>query len=235
MAENPVYSEVFSMYHTYGIQLTESAYQKLCIYADKLSAEKTRQNVTAIQSKPEIWTRHFLDSAYLLQFIPPAGSVIDIGTGGGLPGIPLSILNPELQFTLLDSELQKIRFCEEIADLLQLNIRTIAGRAEEIARTDERAQYDAAVSRAMASAPVITELSLPFLKVGGIFLAMKGKNYDRNAESCAHAAESVGGSPPEILPYSIEHEDKNLILIRKICETPAEYPRRFAKIKRNPL
>lgn len=215
--------------------LTASAYKLLSRYAELLMNESQQQNVTAVRTETEIWTRHFLDSAYLVRWLP-AGSVIDIGTGGGIPAIPLAILNPDLQMTMLDSELRKIEFCRYAIQTLGLSAQAVCGRAEELARDPQyRAQYDFAVSRAMANGSVLTELSVPYLKVGGMLLAMKGRQYDPAAERFAEAAAALRCSCEPALQYTLCGEEKHLIRISKTQDTSETYPRRFAKIKRTPL
>ncbi len=226
-------ASLFSRYH---LSLSMECYEKLNRYAQMLTDESRVQNVTAVHGNSDIWCRHFLDSAYILNRFPDGASVIDIGTGGGIPGIPLAILNPTLQITLLDSELRKIEFCERAIAALELSVRAICGRAEELAASAAyREQYDFAVSRAMAAGSMLSELAMPFLRVGGTLIAMKGRNYDPNFERFESAIPLLGGVLHEAEQYSIEGEQKALIAADKIEPTDLKYPRRFAKIKRNPL
>lgn len=228
-----------SLFSAYQLDLSEEQYQLLSQYAALLHDETPVQNVTAVSEISDIWVRHFLDSAYLLHHIGgDASKVIDIGTGGGIPGIPLAILRPDLDITLLDSELRKIEFCTMAVQKLGLSDRVhpICGRAEELAKSaDYREKFDMAVSRAMANGSMLTELSLPFVKVGGVLLAMKGRGYDPTVERFAEAAPLVGGIACEPVPYTLESEQKFLICVKKQSPTPPQYPRRFAKIKRQPL
>lgn len=235
MFDPNTYDACRALFDRYGIQLTKNAYDKLQTFAELLLAESVFQNVTAVKSLPEIWIRHLLDAAYLIKWIPQGARVIDIGTGGGIPAIPLAILG-DFQITMLDSELRKIEFCKKAIDSLDLSANAISGRAEELAKqVSLRGQFDCAVSRAMAAGSMLTELSVPFLRIGGTLLAMKGRQYDENAERFADAAEKLGCVLDQSVKYALENEEKYLICVRKIRETPAQYPRRFAKIKRNPL
>lgn len=227
-----------NLFSKYQLGISDAQLQLLQQYATLLHEEAPIQNVTAVSEIPDIWVRHFLDSAYLLKHLDGARRIIDIGTGGGIPGIPLAILCEELEVTLLDSELRKIEFCTMAVQKLGLQDRVtpICGRAEELAKTaDYRGKYDAAVSRAMANGSMLTELSLPFVRVGGALLAMKGRGYDPTVERFAEAAAVVGGELREPISYSLESEPKFLICVAKTTEIPAQYPRRFAKIKRSPL
>lgn len=223
------------LFEKYGISLTVSAYDKLQRYAELLVAESAYQNVTAVKTLPEIWIRHFLDAAYLIRWISPHAKVVDIGTGGGIPAIPLAILST-FQITMLDSELRKIEFCQRAIKMLDISANAVCGRAEELARDAAYCgQFDYAVSRAMAAGSMLTELSAPFLKIGGSLLAMKGRQYDEQTERFANAAAQLGCEYGKPKQYTLENETKYLIEITKKQETPAQYPRRFAKIKRNPL
>lgn len=227
-----------ALFSKYQLDISDAKLELLSRYAMLLHDEAPIQNVTAVSEISDIWVRHFLDSAYLLKHLGGARRIIDIGTGGGIPGIPLAILDENLEITLLDSELRKIEFCTMAVEELGLRDRVtpICGRAEELAKTaDYRQKYDAAVSRAMANGSMLTELSLPFLKIGGRLLAMKGRGYDPAVERFSEAAGFVGGESEKPISYTLESEQKYLICVRKTSETPPQYPRRFAKIKRSPL
>ena len=224
-----------AMFERNQMELKQSSYDLLSQYADRLIQESEKQNVTAVRMLPEIWSRHFLDSAYLLPYIQ-SGKVLDLGTGGGIPAIPLAILNPNLEITMLDSELRKIEFCKETISELGISADAVCGRAEELARESAyEAQFDYVVSRAMASGSMLTELAVRFLRVGGRLLAMKGRQYDPALERFREAASALGCTVVDEISYPLENEQKCLIVLQKDTETPAQYPRRFAKIKRNPL
>lgn len=230
------FSEASELFSKNGINLTQEKFDKLSQYAELLTAESSRQNVTAVRTISEIWVRHFLDAAYMMRYFQDGQRIIDIGTGGGIPAIPLSIMNPALQITMLDSELRKIEFCDHTINTLGISAKSICGRAEELASQPEyRAQFDAVVSRAMASGSMLTELSVPFLKLGGALFAMKGRQYDPSAERFYEAADALGCTVESVEEYMLEGETKYIITVRKSTDTPPQYPRRFAKIKRQPL
>ncbi len=233
---NEQFEQMRTLFARYEISLSEDAYSKLDAYAALLRAESGLQNLTAQSTLSDIWTRHFLDAAYILREIPDGSAVLDIGTGGGIPGIPIAILNPTLKLTLLDSEQNKIGFCRRAAQELGLQIETVCARAEEYIRgSGVRGSFDCAVSRAMANGSVLSELAFPFLKIGGVLLAMKGRSFDMAAERFDTAAHALGGDPPQVRRYVLEGEDKVLVSVRKAEMTPPQYPRRYAKIKRDPL
>ena len=216
------------------LELTREDFEKLEQYAALLLAESQNQNVTAVKTEEEIWVRHFLDTAFLLRYLQ-SGSVIDLGTGGGIPAIPLAIMNPELQVTMLDSELHKIEFCRSAVKTLGLNAEAVCGRAEELGRGELRDRFDYVVSRAMASGTMLCEFGIPMLRRGGTLYAMKGRNYDPAAERFHEAAAALGAAVTAELSYELAHEEKHLIAVQKQQDTPPQYPRRFAKIKRSPL
>ncbi len=233
MENEMLYSTCAGLFERNRLWLKQSAYDLLNQYAQLLIKESEVQNVTAVRTLPEIWSRHFLDTAFLLQYLPE-GNVLDIGTGGGIPAIPLAILNPKLQITMLDSEMRKIDFCRRAINTLGIQAEAICGRAEEIAKEYD-SQFDYVVSRAMANGSMLTELSVRFLKNGGKLIAMKGRQYDPQTERFREAAEKLGCHVDSELEYTLDGEQKRLITVVKDTETPAQYPRRFAKIKRNPL
>ena len=232
------FREKAALFEKYGIALSADFAAKLQTYAEMMIEESAVQNITAVTDPDAIWVRHFLDAARLLQYIPPdCRRIIDIGTGGGIPGIPLAIrLSSDTQTLLLDSELRKIEFCARAVDALGVNAEAKCARAEELAHDPAyRETFDAAVSRAMTNGSVLCEMAIPFLKVGGKLLAMKGKNYSDETEGFARAAKVLGAHVSDVERYSVEGEEKHLIIVQKDRETPMQYPRRFAKIKRSPL
>ncbi len=224
------------LFAAYQIPLTEDAFFQLERYGDLLRQASEVQNLTSGTTLHEMWTRHFLDAAYILRYLTDSSKIIDLGTGGGIPGIPLAILNPSLQITLLDSEMRKIEFCKDAVRQLTLNVQAVCARAEEfICKAGQREAYDCAVSRAMANGSVLSELAFPFLRTGGRLIALKGRSFSMEAERFDSASAVLGGDPPEVTVYELEGESKTLVTVRKSAPTPEQYPRRYAKIKRNPL
>ena len=236
MLSECTFAECSALFLRYDIALDENQYALLQKYAEMLLEESTRQNETAVRTCPEIWTRHFLDSAYLLRFLPDSGAILDIGTGGGIPAIPLAILKPGLSVTMVDSELHKIEFCSSVISALGLTAKAVCGRAEDLAHDAAfHEQFDFVVSRAMASGSMLSELGVPFLKVGGNLISMKGRTFDPSVERFQSAADALSCELLPVFQYQLEGEIKHLIFVHKSAETPVQYPRRFAKIKRAPL
>lgn len=195
-------------------------------------------NLTRITDPKEIAEKHLLDCASLLQAADfSKKSVVDVGCGAGFPGMPLHILCPSCQLTLLDSLGKRIRFLQGCIDEMQLSdIEAVHARAEEFA-AKHREQYNFAVSRAVAQLNVLAELSLPLVKQGGAFIAMKSKDTDEELERAKKAIRLLGGEIEKIIDYTIPHTEitHRLVVIRKKNHTPKQYPRPFRKISASPL
>lgn len=195
-------------------------------------------NLTAITEPKEVAALHLLDS---LALAPLAGlerdSIVDVGTGAGFPGVPLAIARPELRVTLLDSLGKRIGFLEEVCRALALNgAECVQARAEEFA-AGNRERFDCAVSRAVADLPVLCELCLPLVRVGGRFLAMKSSHSDEELERAREAVKILGGRVGWVRDYQIPTSDvtHRVVCIEKVAATPGRYPRRFALIRKRPL
>lgn len=199
----------------------------------RLLLEKNRvMNLTAVTDPMEVVTRHFLDCAVLAPYA--AGKVIDVGCGAGFPGIPLALLT-ESEVTLLDSLKKRIDWLNEnIARLGIGNAFAVHSRAEEYGH---REKFDLAVSRAVARLNVLAELSLPLVRIGGRFIAMKADECAEEVEEAREAIAILGGTLEEVYPYTVPRSNlrRKLIVIKKSVETPKKYPRRFAKISAQPL
>lgn len=195
-------------------------------------------NLTRITDPKEIAEKHLLDCASLLQAADfSKKSVVDVGCGAGFPGMPLHILCPSCELTLLDSLGKRIRFLQGCIDAMNLSdIEAVHARAEEFA-AKHREQYDFAVSRAVAQLNVLAELSLPLVKQGGAFVAMKSKDTDEELERAKKAIRLLGGEIEKISDYTIPHTEitHRLVVIRKKNHTPKQYPRPFRKISASPL
>lgn len=195
-------------------------------------------NLTRITDPKEIAEKHLLDCSSLLQAADfSKKSVVDVGCGAGFPGMPLHILCPSCELTLLDSLGKRIRFLQGCIDAMNLSdIEAVHARAEEFA-AKHREQYDFAVSRAVAQLNVLAELSLPLVKQGGAFIAMKSKDTDEELERAKKAIRLLGGEIEKIIDYTIPHTEitHRLVVIRKKNHTPKQYPRPFRKISASPL
>lgn len=226
----------------YGLELLHAqgypqAVDNLVQFSEMLLEKNKVMNLTAITDPIEVVTRHFLDCAVLVPHMAAGARVLDVGTGAGFPGLPLAILCPETEFVLLDALRKRVDFLNEVIAALGLrNVTAVHARAEEFAK-EQRGSFDCAVSRAVAELRVLCELTLPLVKTGGIFLAMKAHDCAAETAAAQPAIHILGGSPAEIVPYTVPVSaiQRALVAIRKTGDTPAKYPRRFAKINAQPL
>jgi 16S rRNA (guanine527-N7)-methyltransferase len=202
-------------------------------------------NLTAITDPVGVAVKHFADSLTVAPLLPTGEfSLIDVGTGAGFPGVPLALLRPDCRLTLLDSLNKRLVFLETVCRELDLPVELVHARAEEGGRRPERReQYDVAVARAVAALPVLCEYCLPFVKVGGRFLALKGPDADREQEAAARAVTTLGGRVvgvdslqlPAAPEQGVEPMERRLVRIDKVRPTPPAYPRPSAKIAKRPL
>lgn len=219
-----------------GIDLTKNQYDKFNIYADFLVEYNEKVNLTAITDPMEILCKHFIDSACLLKYfdISNNSSLIDVGTGAGFPSVPLKILRPDIRLTLLDSLNKRIDFLKQLCDKLKIDAEFIHGRAEDISKMPEyREKFDYSCARAVANISTLSELCIPFVKVGGSFISMKGPTEDVSRGT--NAIEILGGSVADSIDYSLFDEQRRIFVIRKISQTPIKYPRNSAQIKKKSL
>lgn len=204
------------------------------IYSDYLIEVNSHTNLTSITDPEEIKIKHFEDSLSVLPYIKEGNKVLDIGAGAGFPGIPLRI-EKNFDLTLVDSVNKKVNFMNEVIDKLDLsNARAIHTRAEDFAK-ENRETFDIVVSRAVANMATLSELCLPFLKVGGIFIALKGPKADEELEAAQNAIKILGGQVKEIERFKIDDNDRVNIIVEKIHPTKKKYPRGKNQAKKNPL
>ena len=224
-----------------GIPLTAEQIGQFSVYNEMLLDWNTRMNLTALTAPEDVAVKHIIDSltAYDAALFDGARTLIDVGTGAGLPGIPLAVYAPHLTVTLLDSLNKRVRFLTEVTAAMGLpNVRCIHARAEEAARTAEhRAAYDIVVSRAVARLPVLLEYTLPFVRVGGTLLALKGRAYAEEQKEARRAAEVLGGGRITARPVHLPGLDdvRAILTVTKERQTPAIYPRGGGAPPRRPL
>lgn len=207
-------------------------------YADLLVEWNEKINLTAITDPWGIEEKHFLDSCLPLTMIdiPENASVVDVGTGAGFPGIPWKIMRKDIDLTLLDSLNKRINFLNTFVESIGLEAETIHGRAEELGRTELRESFDIATARAVARLSVLCEYCLPFVRVGGRFVALKGGDCEEEIKSAYVAVKTLGGSIKDSISYSLPSGDKRtLVVIEKIKATPSLYPRSKGKMNNKPL
>lgn len=222
-----------------GKEITEEQQKQFDGYTDFLLSENEKYNLTAVRDRDGVIGRHLFDSLapiFLNQLPQESKSIIDVGTGGGLPGIPLAIAAPQHQYTLLDSTEKKCAFLRAFLSQVDLPATVRWGRAEELGQGEFREAFDIAVSRAVAALPALCELVLPMLKVGGRFLAYKGEKGREELDAARHAIEILGCRVVEVLeaPTS-DGSPACLIMIEREKPTPKPYPRKWSQIKKKPL
>lgn len=220
--------------------LTDGREDKYALLCERLFSENKRYNLTAIKDAPRAAYLHFCDSVALAPLIPENARLLDVGCGGGFPSLPLAIARPDLTITAMDATEKKVLYVNESARLLGLrNIQAISARAEEAANGELREGFDIVTARAVASLPVLSELCLPFVRIGGAFYAMKGAGAEEETRAASRAFSLLGGSLVSVTPLKVlggeEVQSRFAVTIRKTGKTPDGYPRHFSKISKKPL
>lgn len=221
-----------------NVFLNDEQVDKFFLYKDLLKEWNEKINLTAITDDEEIMIKHFIDSLTIEKYIDKNASIIDVGTGAGFPGIPVKIIRDDIKLTLLDSLNKRILFLQEV--LKQNNITNavcVHGRAEDFGKELKyRGKYDFATARAVANMSTLLELCLPFVKVGGKFICMKGNNIEE-VEDAKKALEILGGEIEKIENFVIPDTDieRNIIIVKKVKETPKQYPRKAGTPAKQPL
>lgn len=221
------------------IALDSVALERFQVFAKLLVEWNQKMNLTGITDPEGIVYKHFLDSLSFLPYVqlPQGASLIDVGTGAGFPGIPLLIARPDLKITLLDSLKKRLTFLEAVLDAAGLNAATLHSRSEEAGQQPAyREQFDFATARAVAALPTLCEYCLPFVRKGGLLIAMKGREMEEEQAAAHQAVTLLGGALEHPIPLTIPVAgERNLILVEKISQTPSKYPRTSAKIAKSPL
>ncbi len=220
-----------------GITLTPEQAEQLQKLADYMVEYNKHTNLTRITEPAEIIEKHYIDSILPLTMadVPHGTICIDVGAGAGFPSLPMKIYRPDLAFTLLDSGNKRIAYLESACALLGIECRTLHARGEDAGRDKQyRAKFGLATARAVAQLNVLCEYCMPFVQTGGIFLALKGEKDE--TDIARRAISTLGGELEDVKKYTLPGGDKrSLVLIRKVTDTPPQYPRVSAKIAKKPL
>lgn len=215
--------------------------EKFFALTERMLTENEKYNLTAITEPSKIILNHYADCATLAERLPKGASIIDVGCGAGFPTLPLAILREDLSITAMDSTAKRVNYVGESARLLGLNnVTAVTMRAEDGAKDPKyRERFDFATARAVAEMRVLSELCLPYVKVGGMLIAMKGKNAEYELTSAKRAIATLGGGDVKCESISLVGTEEELthplILVKKKIKTPATYPRAYAQISKKPL
>ena len=240
------FTEFFSVYQSimqqngFAQYADEASAKRFCDLTARMLEINEKMNLTAIKEESAIVLLHYADSLTASQFLPQNARVADIGCGAGFPCLPLAICRPDLQITAIDSTEKRIRYVAETAAFLGCNnLTAVAMRAEEGGQGRYREQFDVCTARAVAALPLLAELCLPYVRVGGTFLAMKGKKGEEELAQAANAIKRLGGECTKVHAITLhggkEEETRYLIEIKKVRPTPADLPRPWGKILKKPL
>lgn len=218
------------------IKISEEQVEKFYLYMNNLIEWNNKINLTAIKEEKDIILKHFIDSIIVNKYIDGI-NVLDVGTGAGFPGIPLKIINKKLNVTLIDAVNKKVLFLKDTIEKLSLqNIEAFHYRAEEMAHEKKyREQYDIVVSRAVANMTTLVEYMLPFVKVGGKCLCLKGPNSEDEINNSKNAIKKLGGEIENVIEYNIKENNRCLVIINKKKCTEQTYPRKQGKPSKEPL
>ena len=225
----------------YGLELTTAQMTQFNTYYDLLIEWNQKINLTAITEPKDVAIKHMIDSlsCFKPNLFEENCSLIDVGTGAGFPGLPLKIFFPSLKLTLLDSLNKRVKFLQLVVDTLGLkDVNVIHARSEEAAKNKKyREQFDFATARAVARLPILCEYCLPFVKLNGMFIALKGRQYEEEIAEAGKAIKVLGGRLVKTMPVKLpELDDKRAVIyVQKVKATPKTYPRKAGTPEKNPI
>ena len=215
------------------LQPTEKQQEQFEIYYSLLVEWNQKMNLTAITEKEQVYQKHFVDSLCFTKAVQLDNqTLLDIGSGAGFPSIPLKIMFPSLKVTIIDALKKRITFLEELTKQLGIEVELIHGRAEEYKR---KHCFDLVTARAVSNLRMLSELCIPFAKIDGYFVSMKGPKLEQELEDSENAISLLGGKVDEIVAYELNDEQRKILKVLKVEKTKPKYPRRFNQIKSNPL
>ncbi|NLW52299.1 MAG: 16S rRNA (guanine(527)-N(7))-methyltransferase RsmG [Tissierellia bacterium] len=230
-----------NLFEKYQVAVNEEQQAQFEKYREMILEYNKIMDITNITEYDQMYIKHFIDSIYVDKTSIDFNSkkIIDIGTGGGFPGIPIKFIYTESKITLMDSLNKRIKFLQDVIEQMDLkDIEALHARAEELARdNDYREKYDIAISRAVAELRTLIEYSLGFVKVGGYFIAMKGPNFQEELDNATNSIKEMGGKLEKTITYSLpdDNGERSLLLIKKVKPTPPKYPRGQGKPRSKPL
>lgn len=235
-----VYYDIMNKNFPDGRYSNDQTAERFGILYNELVAFNEKVNLTAVTDIEGAIAKHFADSLLIEEYIPNNARVIDVGCGGGFPTLPLAIVRPDLEITALDSTEKKLKFVSLMADKLSLNVTTLSARAEEVGRREEyRESFDVSVARAVARLNVLSELCIPLVRVGGLFISCKAAIGEEEYNEARKGTEILGTVTKTVssptLHTADEEQKRSIYVFEKTFSTPDKYPRQYAKITKKPL
>ncbi|MBO5269172.1 MAG: 16S rRNA (guanine(527)-N(7))-methyltransferase RsmG [Clostridia bacterium] len=224
-----------------GLDVSRETAERFYALTEHMLTVNEQMNLTAVRDVESVIYLHYVDSLKLADYIPQGAELCDVGCGAGFPSLPLAIAREDLQILALDSTDKKVRYVAETAELLGVTsrLRTKSGRAEEFGQGELRGAFDCVTARAVSNLQMLVELCLPLAKKGGLFLSMKGANWEAEYAAAKNAIRLLGGAVEDVVEFEIRNgalsEKRAILVIRKASETPEKYPRAWGKIKSKPL
>lgn len=216
-----------------NLKITQKQKDQFKMYYELLIEWNNKMNLTAITEENQVYQKHFMDSLCFSKATNLTNqSLLDIGSGAGFPSIPLKLMFPEIKVTIIDALKKRITFLEELTKQLGIDVELIHGRAEEYKR---KHCFDLVTARAVSNLQMLSELCIPFVKIDGYFISMKGPKLQEELDRSYNAIELLGGKVDSIISYELNEEQRNILKVKKVTKTKPKYPRRFNQIKSNPL
>lgn len=232
-------SYLLELCRQFDIPLTEEEAERLDVYAQMLVEWNEKINLTAITEPKDIVVKHFVDSLLLTKAIdlPQGASLIDVGTGAGFPSVPVAVHRGDVKLTLLDSLNKRLVFLQELCGAIGVESNYVHARAEDGGKDKKyREKYDFACARAVASLRNLSEYCLPFVKVGGAFIALKGPDWKEELAEAKNAIGTMGGKVEKTVEFTLPDESyRAILIIRKVSQTPPQFPRTAAKMTKKPI
>ncbi len=223
----------FEVVETLGVSLTDKQKRQFETYFEVLLEWNERMNLTSLTTKEDVYMKHFLDSLHMISLIDLKDQlVLDVGSGAGFPGMPLKIAFPDLKLTIVDALKKRIVFLETLCEKLGLKVELMHGRIEEHGLKNH---YDIVTARAVAPLRILSELCLPFIAVGGCFIAYKSTRTACELQASENALKKLGGKLDTVLSYEVASHERTLIKVVKTARGSEKYPRPLHKIKKDPL
>lgn len=219
--------------NTLDLSLHATQFEAFDKYHNLLIDWNKQVNLTAITDRDDVFIKHFYDALTLLRAFPgDAKSLLDVGSGAGFPSIPIKLMHPTLEVTIVESSGKRVRFLQALKEKLGIDVKLIEQRVELF---EQKESFDIVTARAVASLNTLAELCLPFVKVGGVLLAPKGKGYREELASSQNALHELGAKHVDTVPVHYQDYERVILVIKKHTKSPSKYPRNFARIKKNPL